>query len=382
VMVFFTYLKRPCIILIFLFINVGAFAFTDQATSERILRENKHFIEFINISITNFSEDKKGEFRDVYEKHFNADVAYLQSDYKRAFKRLYSSQGEMSKIFESILKDKYLEDSKNILDKIAPEIIRSKNSRARLYLTLGYRDRTVSWTHYTIGEASNPKLYSYKLYKYEEGIKMARRAKRYGFLALFESQKPEVKRKIYHFMLKGEMDTGNRFFNRFLGISEDEYYKQIGVSYEEYEKKLDEKEKSEDAVFEKKVERRVRFRNELRTAKFLLDTDFDRAEDIIRRYVDDFNYKLISSTFQVLSAEKTAESGAVDYKDLQVHLLDNYQRLSKASVLDGLLDSIKVEDDISKKENSDKKDETKKDDSADKKTVKENNDTEKKDNKN
>ncbi len=203
------------------------FPFSDQTTTERILKENKRFVEFINVCVTNFAEDKKEDFRKVYEKHFNADVAYLQSDYRRSYKRVYASQGEMEKIYREMVKNRYLEDSKMILDRFAPGIIRSKNARARLYLTLGYRDRTVSWTHYTVGDASNPKLYSYKLYKYVDAIKMARRAKRFAFLALFESQTRETKRKIYNQICKSERDAKNKYMNRFVDLNDKDYINEL-----------------------------------------------------------------------------------------------------------------------------------------------------------
>jgi len=324
------------------------------------------------------------ELKKVYEIHFNADVAYLQADYKRAFKRVYSSQGEMVKMYRNVLKDIYLEDSKNILDKIAPGIIRSKNARARLFLTLGYRDRTVSWTHYTVAEASNPKLFSYKIYKYEEGIKLARRAKRYGFLALFESQDAESKREIYHQLLKNEKKEGMLFYNRFLDIKEKEFIKQLGKSYEEHQTELENKKSTEGSgtepkTFEKKVEKRVRFRNEERTARFLLNTEFDKAEDIIRKYVDDFNFKLISAVFDVLSSKngkEKQEADKIEYKKFRVHLIDNYTRLIKDSLLDSIVGTVKVEDDIE----ADKKEkkETDADDRKVEKTEKNKDDKEKK----
>lgn len=369
----------------FILISSSVFPFSDQTTTERILKENKRFIEFLNVCITNFGEDKKEDFRKSYEKHFNADVAYLQSDYRRAFKRVYASQGEMEKLYRDLVKNNYLEDSKMILDRLAPDIIRSKSARARLYLTLGYRDRTVSWTHYTVGDASNPKLYSYKLYKYVDAIKMARRAKRFAFLALFESQTRETKRKIYNQLCKSERDLNNKFMNRFVDLNDQDYINEIEKSYVEV-KKTDETEKEsqpakkEGAVkeaqpakkegakdgeraafdtavqsYEAKVVKRVRFRNETKTARYLLDGEFDRAEDIMRDYIDDFNFKLIIATFDVLSAaEKGAaadgkQAGKYDYTKFKVHLMDNYNRLSKQSMIDSILDTLKVEDDIDEK---------------------------------
>jgi hypothetical protein len=342
------------------------FPFSDQTTTERILKENKDFVEFINISVTNFAESKKEDFKKIYEKHFNADIAYLQSDYKRAYKRVYSSQGDMEKLYRDIVKDFYLEDSKSILDRLAPSIIRSKSSRARLYLTLGYRDRTVSWVHYTVGDASNPKLYSYKLYKYVDAIKMARRAKRYAFLALFESQTIDMKKKIYNQLCKTEREMGNKFMGRFIDLGEKEYISALAMNYEEYQKAEDAAagakgtaEKPSDPTFEKKIEKRVRFRNETKTARYLMDAEFDQAEDFMRQYIDDFNFKLIYATLDMLGGasgkpapeEKKAEtkSDSIDYNNFKIHLADNYSRLIGKSIMDGVIDTVKVEDDVTLK---------------------------------
>lgn len=391
------------IIIVMVLVNsVRVYPFSDQTTTERILKENKQFVEFIDICVSNFAEDKKDDFRKACEKQFNADVAYLQSDYKRAYKRVYSSQGDMEKIYREMVKNYYLEDSKAILDKIAPGIIKSKNARARLYLTLGYRDRTVSWVHYTVADASNPKLFSYKIYKFVDAIKMARRAKRFAFLALFESQVTDVKRKIFNELCKNERDEGNVFFSRFVDLKEDEYIKEMGRTYDEFIKSGDDKKegiKKEESkkeetkkegeekkqpdktasreegaagekTFEKKVEKRVRFRNEGKVARYLLNSEFDKGEDIMRGYIDDFNFKLISATFKVLSAteSETAAAERVGFDKLKVHLLDNYSRFSKKSLMGSFAETLKVEDDIPfrQKEGSDgtSVDETHKDESG------------------
>lgn len=362
--------KRSALLAVaFIFASSSVFPFSDQTTTERILKENKRFVEFLNVCVTNFGEDKKEDFRKIYEKHFNADVAYLQSDYRRSFKRVYASQGEMEKIYRELVKNNYLEDSKMILDRLAPGIIRSRSARARLYLTLGYRDRTISWTHYTVGDASNPKLYSYKLYKYVDAIKMARRAKRFAFLALFESQTRETKRKIYNQLCKSERDMKNKFLNRFVDLNDQDYINEIEKAYNEAEKPGDASKGQEtgkeadraafdSAVlnYEAKVVRRVRFRNETKTARYLLDGENDRAEDIMRDYIDDFNFKLIVATFDVLSAagkETTSEEKSAadkyDYGKYKTHLMDNYGRLTKQSMIDSILDTLKVEDDVDEK---------------------------------
>jgi hypothetical protein len=364
----------------FLFSTTSVFPYSDQTTTERILKENRRFVEFINPCVTNFADDKKEDFLKAYGKHFNADIAYLQSDYRRAYKRVYSSQCDMEKLYRDLVKNYYLEDSKTILDRLAPDIIRSKNKRARLYLTLGYRDRTVSWVHYTVADASNPKLYSYKLYKYVDAIKMARRSKRYAFLALFESQNTESKRKIYTQLCKSESESGSKYMVRFVDLNDQDYINEMGKTYEEHEKA--EKARSQgqpkkeadkaavdadgSAAYEAKVVKRVRFRNETRAARYLINGEFDMAEDLMREYIDDFNFKLITATFDVLSAggkgsgAETGGAAKVDYAKYKIHLLDNYTRIpfTKKSMLDTFVDLVKVEDDISIKDKEERGAET------------------------
>ena len=360
-------------IFVFSFGLAPLFSSADQSSTERILTENKNFIEFINICITNFAGNKTEDYRKIFTKHFNADIAYLQGDYKRSFKNVYSSQGDMAKVFDEIVKNVYLEDSKNILDELAPGVIKSKNAKARLYLSLGYRDRTVSWTYYIVGEASNPKLFSYKLYKYLDAIDMARRAKRYGFLALYESQNIESKKKIYQHMLKLENERGNLFYKRFIGKTDQALLDELAKTYEDIEKnetaseqpsadkkdeKASDKDKDKNLTFEKKVEKRIRFKQEKRTAEYMQNGEFEKASDIIHQYVDDYNYKLILSTFKALStetqpaneADKAAGAAAkLDFNKFAVHLDDNYLRMVKPSVLDSLLGTVKVEDKVEAK---------------------------------
>ena len=362
--------RKALMAVAFMLVASSVFPFSDQTTTERILKENKRFVEFVNVSISNFADDKQEDLKKVYGKHFNADVAYLQSDYRRAYKRVYSSQGDMEKLYRDLVKNYYLEDSKQILDRLAPGIIRSKNPRARLYLTLGYRDRTVCWVHYTVGDSSNPKLYSYKLYKYVDAIKMARRAKRYAFLALFESQTMEIKKKIYNQLCKTERDMNNRYMARFVDLKDQDYINEIDKNYDSFRKDEQARRQGQEGMdsgkysaegysgqtYESRVESRVRFRSETKTARYLVNGDFDMAEDIMRDYIDDFNFKLIVATFDVLGSAggESGETdkhrlGKADYDRFKLHLADNYSRFSKKSALDGILDVVTVEDDIQEK---------------------------------
>lgn len=363
-----TYLSSLAVILVFGV--TSSYAGVDQTYVERILKENREFVDFIDISVTNFTPDKKNDLFNIYQKHFNAEVAYLQGDYKRAFDNVYDSQKDMVVLYEHMLTEYYLEDSKNILDGFAASIIRSKNISAKQYLTLGYRDRTLARAFYISGEASYPKLCSYKIYKYLEAINMARRAKRYAFISLYTGQTPKDKLKIYNQMFKSENEKGGIFFKRFVDKNEKDYIAEMNKTYEESEKELSQKSDSATgdvkgtetadaknaAAFEKKMERSVRFRREQRVAQYLLNGEFDKAETVIRPYVEDYNFKLIMATFNALESGEThtgetdAAADKKDYKKYIQHHNDNYKILNGKSILEEVSGKVKVVDAVKKED--------------------------------
>ncbi|MGL4368477.1 MAG: hypothetical protein ACRCUT_02215, partial [Spirochaetota bacterium] len=330
---------------------------------ERQLKENREFIEFMNVCITNFGEKQKNVFFDIYEMHFNADVSFLQADYRRAFRDIYQSQKKQIDLFSEILTAVYLEDSKTILDRIAPGVIKSKNSAARLYLTLAYRDRATARSMQTMGDAVNPRLYSEKISRYIEAVKLSRRSIRFGYLALFESRNIEMKKYIYNHLLEIEREKGNIFYTRFLSKADDGFVKELSRSFDDYEQEYKKntasapdpaaaaesnaKPAAAQPAFEKKVEREVRFRQERRVAEYIRDAEFDKAEDIMMKYVEDFNFKLIQATIEAVSAREK-DSISLDWASLRIHHADNFSRLSKESVLDSFASNLRVRDDIKK----------------------------------
>ncbi len=169
-------------------------SFADQISSDRFLQENKYFINYINIAITNFGTKKEIELFNKAAMHdFWAQVAYLQSNYKRTYTEIRKSQETQVDLYARTI-DIYLSNAKKLLDRIAPTIIRSKDSKARLYLSLGYRDLTESKSQQVIAHHSSKRLYSYKIKRYIEAIKLSRRSKRYAILAIIQARTPRDKK--------------------------------------------------------------------------------------------------------------------------------------------------------------------------------------------
>jgi hypothetical protein len=193
--------KKPSLFLLLVFTAIlffypwAVFPFGDQTSTERILTENKFFIQYANISVTNFGTEKDiALFKKSGEHNFWAKIAALQSKYKRAYKEIRDSQKILADLFRNLI-DRYLIDTKVMLDRIAPMIIRSKDSRARLYLSLGYRDITESKSQQVVGVHTTKRLYSYKIKRFIEALNLCRRGKRYAILAILEARTPREKKK-------------------------------------------------------------------------------------------------------------------------------------------------------------------------------------------
>ena len=163
----------------------------DQGFVEKILRENRYFIEFANVSVSNFgSPENEKALRDSNQHNFNANLYYLESNYVDAFKEVRLSQEILLDLFYDVLQKRYLEDSRSLLDLNAPIIIQSKDRKSAHFLQLGYRDVEVARQFRDMGFNYNRFLFSNKIRYYIDGIKRARRAKRFAFLSLIESKTP------------------------------------------------------------------------------------------------------------------------------------------------------------------------------------------------
>jgi hypothetical protein len=155
------------------------------------------------------------------------------------------------------------------------------------------------------------------------------------------------------------------FFKRFVDKNEQDFIKELDKTYEDYEKEFSaegnqaanastDKSQQEKVIkeipFEGKVERSVRFRKEQRVARYLLNGEFDKAEPIIRSYVDNYNFKLITATLKTLSSlDHTGEEARqrLNYESLLKHHNDNYMLFNGKSMLESVQGDAKVIDSLS-----------------------------------
>ncbi len=192
-------MRKWIIQIIVLFSATAVFSVSpDQTFTERALKDNRYFLEFINKGVSNFGTEKNIEqLKEANQHNFNANLWYLQSDYVSSFKEIRASQELMRDLYLDLLTNRYIEDARYLLDLSAPRIVQSKDKKAEMFLRLGYRDLEVSRQYYLKGFNYNRFLFSNKIRHYIDGIKRARRAKRFAFLALIESKTPVEEKDEY-----------------------------------------------------------------------------------------------------------------------------------------------------------------------------------------
>ncbi len=186
----------------------------EQTNLGILIFENKENINFINVCLSNLappqeeaaapaasappaSEPPKKNIdhdyfkllKEANQSDFSGNMWYLQSNYTYSFRQLRRAQGELKNIFEVVLQ-KYIEDSRALLESAAPTIIRSNDSQSKALLRLGFRDLRSAEDLYTTGLNSSPHQFRYKLKLYQEGILTLRRAKRFAILSMIYSKTP------------------------------------------------------------------------------------------------------------------------------------------------------------------------------------------------
>ncbi|EMJ93971.1 adhesin OmpL37 family surface protein [Leptospira alstonii] len=137
---------------------------------------------------------------------FNGNMLYFQSNYSLSFKNLRAAQGEMKDLYQAT-HEQYLQNSRVLLEYASPLIVRSNDKIAQHLLRLGFRDLKSSEDHFTIAYNSSPYQFRYKLLLYGEGIKIARRARKFALLAMIASKTPTEDKPEYQFVNLDDIRT-------------------------------------------------------------------------------------------------------------------------------------------------------------------------------
>lgn len=194
----------------------------DRTNLGLLIEENKKNLAFLNIALSNLAPPQndqtpskaEGDTADesgvnvdfehfkyissINQRDFNGNMWYLQSNYSLAFRELRAAQGNMKDAYEFAIQ-KYLEDTRALLESAAPYIIRSNDDVAKALLRLGFRDLRTGEDRFTMGFNSSPYQFRYKILLYSEGITILRRGKRFAILAMLASKTPDEDKSEYKY---------------------------------------------------------------------------------------------------------------------------------------------------------------------------------------
>ncbi len=178
----------------------------EQRKAETALKDNRYFFYFIDSSISNLGTDEEKKlFREAIQRDILAQLLYMKFLFKESYGEIRKSQRILIDLYGKTL-SRDIGIAGDLLNGVAPRVIEIKDSRARSYLHLGYRDMKNAQTAMLIGDNITEKLYSMRLYQYVRAIKLAKHAKRYAFFALIEISTPRGERRLVNNFSFGEIE--------------------------------------------------------------------------------------------------------------------------------------------------------------------------------
>lgn len=148
--------------------------------------------------------DNYRSFKKSNQADFNGNMWYFQGNYSLSYRNLKSAQAEMKDLFQ-VIHENYVRSARILLEAASPLIIRSNDKIAQHLLKLGFRDLKSSEDSFTSAYNSSPYQYRVKLVLHGEGIKVARRAKRFAILAMISAKTPNDDKSEYRFVNLDEM---------------------------------------------------------------------------------------------------------------------------------------------------------------------------------
>ncbi len=165
---------------------------------ERIMKANRYFIDFIDVSVSNYGNNEIiTSFKLVNKLNYEAKIALFQSEYSKSLELVKASQKVLQNIYYEMLSNVYRKNTELLLNIAAPIIVQAKDRKAEFFLRRGYRSLKLAERHEKIGFSWNRFLFSGKIRHYLDGIKNARQGKKYVFWALIESKTPLKEKSNY-----------------------------------------------------------------------------------------------------------------------------------------------------------------------------------------
>ncbi|MDH5718109.1 MAG: hypothetical protein OEZ22_10775 [Spirochaetia bacterium] len=189
---------RHLLIILFLFSNSLFPVQIDRQGTKRVLELNREYLEFIDVSVSNFgSEKNKDDLIKANQHFYDAKLFYLQNQNLKSYEQINKSLEILKYLYMDIIENKYLPETKELLNITSRSILHSNDLQAAYYLNQGYSQWELSRQKYVQGKNFNRYLFSTKLSYFREAIEVIRLSKRYALLAIIESKTPIFEKKEY-----------------------------------------------------------------------------------------------------------------------------------------------------------------------------------------
>jgi hypothetical protein len=192
----------------------------DQAFMKNALDDNRLFIDFINVHVSNFAnEEYLVLFRKAAEYNFISESYYLSGDYKRSFENTLEVHRNLRELYYKILTERYEKDTEELLKMSTTIILMAKDKSAEYSLKMGYGNLARGIHKRKYGFGVSKQMLSQKIKIYMEAVNSIIRAKRYAMIAIIESTIPLIDKKDYK---KQTIDEALKNVEN-IGISDYEY---------------------------------------------------------------------------------------------------------------------------------------------------------------
>lgn len=210
-------------LIFFLWISAGAvWAESPDHTNMAVLVErNQSDLRFLDTCISNLPlNDGQGNpdalraeviglFREALQHDYHGNLWFMQGKYSAAHKEMQKSQNFLQQAYEKVLR-RYNDTTLALLDAAAPITLRTRDQSAGHLLRTGFRDLAHARNFHMRGYNINPRYHTNQLLYYRSGIERARRARKYGLLAMIEARLPLEERDQYQLITYDDIRSGAR----------------------------------------------------------------------------------------------------------------------------------------------------------------------------
>ena len=194
----------------------------NQRHSEKSLKDNRYFFNFINPTITNSGTDEeKAIFNEAARRDLISRMLYMKFSFNPAMNEIRTTQLLLIDLFSKIAV-REVENSTTMLNEIAPEVLKTGNKASKKYMSLGYR--STDWAKKVMIMSDNlpANNYSIKIFEYVKAIKNAKYCKRYAIIALIENRIPPEKRGRINY---NKYDTVKELIDLYIPENKEKYSK-------------------------------------------------------------------------------------------------------------------------------------------------------------